>query len=163
MSSSLQFTSYGLAQLIVGRIVSKYPALLLHCLAEQHADQRLRTIAGAGNGMAVAVLVMWNGECSRYTNRGRAILWQLNINIVSLYLMRTASSLCYATSMLIRRVLAYSSVLRLHTGSTTLSMSPRQPLITIGLGDFLYPSRSSSRPRPSCSRCTYLVCPISLT
>lgn len=61
----LQFTSYGLAQLIVGRIVT-----------------------GVGNGMAVAVLATWNGECSRYTNRGRAVLWQLNINIVSSHSMR---------------------------------------------------------------------------
>ncbi|KAJ5113189.1 hypothetical protein N7456_001723 [Penicillium angulare] len=54
----LQFTSYSLAQLIVGRIVT-----------------------GVGNGMAVAVLPTWNGECSRPTSRGRAVMWQLNVNI----------------------------------------------------------------------------------
>lgn len=34
--------------------------------------------------MAVAVLPTWNGECSRATNRGRAVLWQLNINILGI-------------------------------------------------------------------------------
>lgn len=57
----LQFSSYDLAQLIVGRIVT-----------------------GIGNGMAVAVLPTWNGECSRETNRGRAVLWQLNVNILGI-------------------------------------------------------------------------------
>ncbi|RDW62489.1 hypothetical protein BP5796_10791 [Coleophoma crateriformis] len=54
----LQASSFGLAQLIVGRVVT-----------------------GLGNGMAVAVLPTWNGECSRPNSRGRAVLWQLNINI----------------------------------------------------------------------------------
>ncbi|OQE32016.1 hypothetical protein PENSTE_c001G04509 [Penicillium steckii] len=58
VGSILQFTSYSLAQLIVGRIVT-----------------------GIGNGMAVAVLPTWNGECSRPTARGRAVMWQLNVNI----------------------------------------------------------------------------------
>ncbi|OKL58146.1 hypothetical protein UA08_06448 [Talaromyces atroroseus] len=57
----LQFTSYSLSQLIVGRIVT-----------------------GVGNGMAVAVLPTWNGECSRSSNRGRAVLWQLNVNILGI-------------------------------------------------------------------------------
>lgn len=35
--------------------------------------------------MAVAVLPTWNGESSKATNRGRAVLWQLNVNIVSLF------------------------------------------------------------------------------
>lgn len=43
-------------------------------------------IAGVGNGAAVAVLPTWNGECARPTSRGRAVLWQLNVNIVSLQL-----------------------------------------------------------------------------
>jgi hypothetical protein len=38
--------------------------------------------AGLGNGMAVAVLPMWNSECARGENRGRAVMWQLNVNIV---------------------------------------------------------------------------------
>lgn len=59
----LQASSYGLAQLIVGRIVT-----------------------GIGNGSAVAVLPLWNGECSRAENRGRAVLWQLNINILGIAL-----------------------------------------------------------------------------
>jgi hypothetical protein len=41
-------------------------------------------IAGLGNGMAVAVLPTWNGECSRSSNRGQAVLWQLNINILGI-------------------------------------------------------------------------------
>lgn len=59
----LQASSFSLAQLIVGRIVT-----------------------GVGNGMAVAVLPTWNGECARGTNRGRAVLWQLNINIFGIAL-----------------------------------------------------------------------------
>jgi len=43
-----------------------------------------RIVTGIGNGMAVAVLPTWNGECSRETNRGRAILWQLNVNILGI-------------------------------------------------------------------------------
>ncbi|KAJ9133457.1 General substrate transporter [Pleurostoma richardsiae] len=54
----LQASSFSLSQLIVARIVT-----------------------GVGNGMAVAVLPTWNGECSRATSRGRAVLWQLNVNI----------------------------------------------------------------------------------
>ncbi|KAI1339974.1 general substrate transporter [Xylariaceae sp. FL0016] len=59
--SILQASSYSLAQLIVGRVVT-----------------------GIGNGMAVAVLPTWNGECSRAENRGRAVLWQLNVNILGI-------------------------------------------------------------------------------
>ncbi|OAA67233.1 General substrate transporter [Niveomyces insectorum RCEF 264] len=57
----LQATSFGLAQLIVARIVT-----------------------GIGNGMAVAVLPTWNAECTRATNRGRAVMWQLSINILGI-------------------------------------------------------------------------------
>ncbi|KAI0479387.1 general substrate transporter [Xylariaceae sp. FL0804] len=59
--SVLQASSYGLPQLIVGRVVT-----------------------GLGNGMAVAVLPTWNGECSRAENRGQAVLWQLNVNILGI-------------------------------------------------------------------------------
>ncbi|PSR79063.1 general substrate transporter [Coniella lustricola] len=59
----LQASSFSLAQLIIGRIVT-----------------------GIGNGSAVAVLPLWNGECSRADNRGRAVLWQLNINILGIAL-----------------------------------------------------------------------------
>ncbi|CAJ2511448.1 Uu.00g070730.m01.CDS01 [Anthostomella pinea] len=61
VGSILQASSYSLAQLIVGRIVT-----------------------GVGNGMAVAVLPTWNAECSRAENRGRAVLWQLNVNILGI-------------------------------------------------------------------------------
>ncbi|AEO63159.1 uncharacterized protein THITE_2038523 [Thermothielavioides terrestris NRRL 8126] len=54
----LQASAFTLPHLIVGRIVT-----------------------GVGNGMAVAVLPTWNGECCRAANRGRAVLWQLNVNI----------------------------------------------------------------------------------
>ncbi|GLA20963.1 hypothetical protein AnigIFM62618_009937 [Aspergillus niger] len=59
----LQAASFDLAQLIVGRIV-----------------------AGFGNGMAAAILPTWNGECSRSKNRGRAVMWQLNINLFGIAL-----------------------------------------------------------------------------
>ncbi|RJE25596.1 sugar transporter [Aspergillus sclerotialis] len=59
----LQASSFELAQLIVGRIV-----------------------AGLGNGMAAAILPTWNGECSRAKNRGRAVMWQLNINLFGIAL-----------------------------------------------------------------------------
>ncbi|PWY62098.1 sugar transporter [Aspergillus eucalypticola CBS 122712] len=59
----LQASSFSLAQLIVGRIV-----------------------AGFGNGMAAAILPTWNGECSRSKNRGRAVMWQLNINLFGIAL-----------------------------------------------------------------------------
>ncbi|PCH04068.1 Major facilitator superfamily domain, general substrate transporter [Penicillium occitanis (nom. inval.)] len=59
----LQASSFGLAQMIVGRVV-----------------------AGFGNGMAAAVLPTWNGECSRPKNRGRAVMWQLNINLFGIAL-----------------------------------------------------------------------------
>ncbi|KAI2865699.1 hypothetical protein CBS63078_8346 [Aspergillus niger] len=59
----LQASSFDLAQLIVGRIV-----------------------AGFGNGMAAAILPTWNGECSRSKNRGRAVMWQLNINLFGIAL-----------------------------------------------------------------------------
>ncbi|KAI0015254.1 general substrate transporter [Xylariomycetidae sp. FL0641] len=61
VGSILQASSYSLAQLIVGRVVT-----------------------GVGNGMAVAVLPTWNAECSRAENRGRAVLWQLNVNILGI-------------------------------------------------------------------------------
>lgn len=51
-------------------------------VCETSRDSEL-ALAGVGNGMAVAVLPTWNGECARGSNRGRAVLWQLNINIVS--------------------------------------------------------------------------------
>ncbi|CAK7197847.1 hypothetical protein SEUCBS139899_000497 [Sporothrix eucalyptigena] len=57
----LQASAFGLPQLIAARVIT-----------------------GVGNGMAVAVLPTWNGECSRATNRGRAVLWQLNINILGI-------------------------------------------------------------------------------
>ncbi|EIW72337.1 hypothetical protein TREMEDRAFT_21790, partial [Tremella mesenterica DSM 1558] len=57
----VQFTSYTLAQLIVGRIIT-----------------------GVGNGMAVAVLPTWNGECAQEHNRGKLVLWQLNVNILGI-------------------------------------------------------------------------------
>ncbi|KAF2767627.1 general substrate transporter [Teratosphaeria nubilosa] len=63
IGATLQFSSFTLSQLIVGRIVT-----------------------GVGSGMAVAVLPTWNGECSKETNRGRAILWQLNVNIFGIAL-----------------------------------------------------------------------------
>ncbi|KAF3405188.1 Sugar transporter STL1 [Talaromyces pinophilus] len=59
----LQASSFGLTQMIVGRVV-----------------------AGFGNGMAAAVLPTWNGECSRPKNRGRAVMWQLNINLFGIAL-----------------------------------------------------------------------------
>lgn len=60
---SLQFTSYSLAQLIVARVVT-----------------------GVGNGMAVAVLPTWNGETSAEGVRGKAIMFQININIFGIAL-----------------------------------------------------------------------------
>ncbi|GFZ42316.1 hypothetical protein JCM24511_00030 [Saitozyma sp. JCM 24511] len=59
----LQFLSYGLPQMIVGRIVT-----------------------GIGNGLTTSVLPMWNGECARDHSRGRAVMWQLNINIFGIAL-----------------------------------------------------------------------------
>lgn len=61
VGSALQASAFGLSQLIIGRIVT-----------------------GVGNGAAVAVLPIWNSECSRAENRGRAVLWQLNINILGI-------------------------------------------------------------------------------
>lgn len=61
VGAALQASSFSLSQLIIGRIVT-----------------------GIGNGAAVAVLPVWNSECSRAENRGRAVLWQLNINILGI-------------------------------------------------------------------------------
>lgn len=61
IGTALQASSSVLPQLIVGRIVT-----------------------GLGNGAAVAVLPLWNGECSRAEDRGRSVLWQLNINILGI-------------------------------------------------------------------------------
>lgn len=61
IGTALQASSFSLAQLIVGRVVT-----------------------GVGNGSAVAVLPLWNGECARAENRGQSILWQLNINILGI-------------------------------------------------------------------------------
>ncbi|KAJ5082308.1 sugar transporter [Penicillium argentinense] len=58
----LQASSFELAQLIVGRIIASF-----------------------GNDMA-AVLPTWNGECSRAKSRGRAVMWQLNINLFGITL-----------------------------------------------------------------------------
>lgn len=63
VGTALQASSFSLAQLIVGRIVT-----------------------GVGNGAAVAVLPLWNGECARAAHRGRLLMWQLNINILGIAL-----------------------------------------------------------------------------
>lgn len=61
IGTALQASSFSLGQLIVGRIVT-----------------------GVGNGAAVAVLPLWNGECARAAHRGRLLMWQLNINILGI-------------------------------------------------------------------------------
>lgn len=54
----LQASSYTVAQLIVGRIVT-----------------------GAGNGMTTSAIPVWNSECSKASDRGKAVCWELAITI----------------------------------------------------------------------------------
>lgn len=81
LGAVLQASSFQLGQLIGGRVVSKLYACCYSLTSREVTNGYIP--AGFGNGMAAAVLPTWNGECAQPKSRGRAIMWQLTVNIVS--------------------------------------------------------------------------------
>lgn len=80
----LQFMSYGLAQLIVGRVVSEY--FYFSCIWNLFLNAFVLLSAGIGNGMTTSSIPVWQSETSRSHNRGRDVCIELGVNIFGVML-----------------------------------------------------------------------------